>query len=152
MFCKQRKKITTASIELYEGKTQSNSTVWSSLNSPPSPLVERQTFIISSGVAAMRETITEKGITNKHVLSKSHTIDYTESLHLQEFHNSINNLLISPLLSHNSWPQHRLNRWNGMDASRSTPSSAHPARQASRGRNRSLHSRTATAAWDNDQL
>jgi ER membrane protein complex subunit 1 len=40
------------------------------LNSPPSPLVEHQTFIISSSIAALRETITEKGITNKHVLSK----------------------------------------------------------------------------------
>ena len=60
----------TASIELYEGKTQTNSTVWSSLNATPLPLVERQTFIISSSVAALRETITEKGITNKHVLSE----------------------------------------------------------------------------------
>lgn len=59
-----------ASIELYEGKTQTNSTVWSSLNSTPLPLVERQTFIISGSVAALRETITEKGITNKHVLSE----------------------------------------------------------------------------------
>ena len=58
-----------ASIELYEGKTQTNSTIWSSLNAPPSPLVERQTYIISSSIAALRETITEKGITNKHVLS-----------------------------------------------------------------------------------
>ncbi|XP_070498350.1 ER membrane protein complex subunit 1 isoform X2 [Chironomus tepperi] len=56
------------SIELYEGKTQTNSTIWSSLNAPPSPLVERQTYIISSSIAALRETITEKGITNKHVL------------------------------------------------------------------------------------
>lgn len=60
----------TATIELYEGKTQINSTVWSSLNSTPLPLVERQTFIISGSVAALRETITEKGITNKHVLSE----------------------------------------------------------------------------------
>lgn len=59
-----------ASIELYEGKTQTNSTFWSSLNSPPIPQVERQTFIISSNIEALRETITEKGITNKHVLSK----------------------------------------------------------------------------------
>lgn len=60
----------TASIELYEGKTQTNSTVWSSLNSTPMPVVERQSFIISGSVAALRETITEKGITNKHVLSE----------------------------------------------------------------------------------
>lgn len=60
----------TASIELYEGKTQTNGSFWSSLNSPPTPLVERQTFIISGNIAALRETITEKGITNKHVLGK----------------------------------------------------------------------------------
>lgn len=56
------------SVELYEGKVQTNSTTWSSLNSPPAPLVERQTFIIANTIAALRETITEKGITNKHVL------------------------------------------------------------------------------------
>lgn len=57
-------------MELYEGKTQANSTVWSSLYSPPIPLVERQTYIFPANIAALRETITEKGITNKHVLSK----------------------------------------------------------------------------------
>lgn len=56
------------SIELYEGKTQANSTVWSSLGAPPLPLVERQTYIFPANIAVMKETITEKGITNKHVL------------------------------------------------------------------------------------
>lgn len=60
----------SATIELYEGKTQANSTVWSSLNAPPMPMVERQSYIIPTGVTAMRETITERGITNKDVLSK----------------------------------------------------------------------------------
>lgn len=67
--------VQTASVELYEGKTQTNSTAWSSLNSTPLPIVERQTFIISGSVAALRETITEKGITNKHVLSKCNVYD-----------------------------------------------------------------------------
>lgn len=58
------------SVELYEGKTQANSTVWSSLGAPPLPLVERQTYIFPANVAVMKETITEKGITNKHVLCK----------------------------------------------------------------------------------
>ncbi|XP_023300115.2 ER membrane protein complex subunit 1 isoform X2 [Lucilia cuprina] len=62
----RRTEITT--IELYEGKTQANSTVWSSLNAPPMPLVERQSYIIPTSVAAMRETITERGITSKDVL------------------------------------------------------------------------------------
>ncbi|XP_004529245.1 ER membrane protein complex subunit 1 isoform X1 [Ceratitis capitata] len=62
----RRTEITT--VELYEGKTQANSTVWSSLNAPPMPMVERQAYIIPTMVETMRETITERGITNKHVL------------------------------------------------------------------------------------
>ncbi|XP_055523528.1 ER membrane protein complex subunit 1 isoform X2 [Wyeomyia smithii] len=57
-----------SSLELYEGKTQTNSTVWSSLDAPPLPLVERQTYILPVAVASMKETITEKGITSKHIL------------------------------------------------------------------------------------
>ncbi|XP_053696909.1 ER membrane protein complex subunit 1 [Sabethes cyaneus] len=57
-----------SSLELYEGKTQANSTVWSSLDAPPLPLVERQTYILPVAVASMKETITEKGITSKHIL------------------------------------------------------------------------------------
>ncbi|XP_052901465.1 ER membrane protein complex subunit 1 [Anopheles moucheti] len=56
------------SIELYEGKTQTNSTVWSSLDAPPLPMVERQSYILPMAVAALKETITEKGITSKHIL------------------------------------------------------------------------------------
>lgn len=56
------------SLELYEGKTQANSTVWSSLDAPPLPLVERQSYILPVAVSALKETITEKGITNKHLL------------------------------------------------------------------------------------
>ncbi|XP_030373597.1 ER membrane protein complex subunit 1 isoform X2 [Scaptodrosophila lebanonensis] len=62
----RRTEITT--IELYEGKTQANSSVWSSLKAPMMPLVERQSYIIPTVVEALRETITERGITNKHVL------------------------------------------------------------------------------------
>lgn len=58
-----------ATIELYEGTTQTNSTVWSSFDAPPLPTVEQQAYIIPAQVVAMKETITEKGITNKHVLS-----------------------------------------------------------------------------------
>jgi ER membrane protein complex subunit 1, C-terminal len=61
----------SATVELYEGKTQANSTVWSSLNSPPLPICERQSYIIPTHVTALKETITEKGITSKHVLSES---------------------------------------------------------------------------------
>lgn len=55
---------------MYEGKTQANSTVWSSLDTPPLPMVERQSYILPANVVSLKETITEKGITNKHVLSK----------------------------------------------------------------------------------
>lgn len=61
----------TATIELYEGSAQANNSVWSSLQAPSMPLVERQSYIIPTIVEAMRETITERGITNKHVLSKT---------------------------------------------------------------------------------
>lgn len=64
----RRTEITT--VELYEGKTQTNSSVWSSLDAPQHPMVERQAYIVPANVVALRETITEKGITNKHVLSK----------------------------------------------------------------------------------
>lgn len=62
----------TAAIELFEGNTQANSTVWTSFDAPPLPAVEQQSYIIPSSVLTMRETITEKGITHKHVLSKLH--------------------------------------------------------------------------------
>lgn len=62
----RRTEITT--VELYEGEVQANGTIWSSLDSPPLPLVEKQSYIFPATIEAMRETITEKGITNKHIL------------------------------------------------------------------------------------
>lgn len=59
-----------ATIELYEGNTQANSTVWTSFDAPPLPAIEQQAYIIPATIVSMRETITEKGITNKHVLSE----------------------------------------------------------------------------------
>ncbi|XP_037025633.1 ER membrane protein complex subunit 1 isoform X2 [Bradysia coprophila] len=56
------------SVELYEGKTQANSTIWSSLDAPQMPMVEKQSYIVPASVVSLKETITEKGITNKHVL------------------------------------------------------------------------------------
>lgn len=67
-FNEKVRRIEVTSIELYEGKTQSNSTVWSSLGSPPLPLIERQIYIMPANISVLRETITEKGITNKHIL------------------------------------------------------------------------------------
>ncbi|XP_034941142.1 ER membrane protein complex subunit 1 isoform X2 [Chelonus insularis] len=57
-----------ATLELYEGKVQSNTTVFSSLTTTQLPLVERQAFIFPASIEAIQETITEKGITSKHIL------------------------------------------------------------------------------------
>ncbi|KAG8228186.1 hypothetical protein J437_LFUL008624 [Ladona fulva] len=57
-----------ASLELYEGKVQSNSTAFSSVTAPLQPTMERQAFILPGVIEAMKETITEKGITSKHIL------------------------------------------------------------------------------------
>ncbi len=43
------------SIELYEGKEQSNATVFSSMENTVTPLVERQAYILpASDIAAIR--------------------------------------------------------------------------------------------------
>ncbi|XP_057338793.1 ER membrane protein complex subunit 1 isoform X2 [Microplitis mediator] len=57
-----------ATVELYEGNVQSNTTVFSSLTTTRLPLVERQAFIFPATIESMQETITEKGITSKHIL------------------------------------------------------------------------------------
>ena len=57
------------SLELFEGKTQSNATVFSSLRNTVSPLVERQSYVLGpSYVTALKDTVTEKGITTKNLL------------------------------------------------------------------------------------
>merc|ERR1711935_1018187 len=56
-------------LELFEGKTQSNATVFSSLHNTVAPLVERQSYILGPAfVTALKDTITEKGITTKNLL------------------------------------------------------------------------------------
>lgn len=59
-----------SSIELFEGLTQSNSSAFSSLTRTqlvPS-IVEQQTYIFPTGIDVMADTITERGITSKHIL------------------------------------------------------------------------------------
>merc|ERR1719285_1606304 len=52
------------SLELYEGKTQGNNTMFSSIENSVVPLVERQAYILPiSDIAAIQETMTDKGIT-----------------------------------------------------------------------------------------
>jgi len=60
------------SLELYEGKTQGNNTMFSSVENTVVPLVERQAYILPvSDVVALTETMTDKGITAKHLLVAS---------------------------------------------------------------------------------
>jgi len=57
------------SIEMYEGKTQTNATVFSSIENKVVPLVEHKAYILPvSDVRALKETVTEQGITSKHLL------------------------------------------------------------------------------------
>ncbi|CAD1469229.1 unnamed protein product, partial [Heterotrigona itama] len=67
-FNEKNRRTEIASLELYEGKIQSNTTVFSSLATTKLPIVERQAFIFPAAIESMRETITEKGITSKHII------------------------------------------------------------------------------------
>ncbi|CAL7933902.1 unnamed protein product [Xylocopa violacea] len=67
-FNEKSRRTEIASLELYEGKVQSNTTVFSSLATTKLPIVERQAFIFPAVIESMRETITEKGITSKHII------------------------------------------------------------------------------------
>lgn len=59
-----------SSLEMFEGTTQSNSTSFSSLarSSIKPKLVEHKTFIFPSGVEAMTDTVTLRGMTNRHII------------------------------------------------------------------------------------
>lgn len=59
-----------ASYELFEGITQINATAFSSVESEVfKPVVDRNAFIVPvSHIDAVKDTITEKGITSKHIL------------------------------------------------------------------------------------
>ncbi|XP_075047264.1 ER membrane protein complex subunit 1 [Mixophyes fleayi] len=55
-------------LELYEGTEQYNSTTFSSLDRPHLPHVLQQSYIFPSAIRAMQATITERGITSRHIL------------------------------------------------------------------------------------
>ncbi|KAK2851205.1 hypothetical protein Q5P01_007481 [Channa striata] len=55
-------------IELYEGMELYNSTVFSSLDRPNAPQVLQQSYIFPSSISTMEATLTEKGITSRHLL------------------------------------------------------------------------------------
>lgn len=51
-------------MELY------NSTVFSSLDRPHAPQVLQQSYIFPSSISTVEATLTEKGITSRHLLSR----------------------------------------------------------------------------------
>eukprot|EP00069_Balaena_mysticetus_P021018 bmy_13302T0 len=55
-------------LELYEGTEQYNATAFSSLDRPQLPQVLQQSYIFPSAISAMEATITERGITSRHLL------------------------------------------------------------------------------------
>lgn len=57
-------------LELYEGTEQYNATAFSSLDRPILPQVLQQSYIFPSAISAMEATITERGITSRHLLSE----------------------------------------------------------------------------------
>lgn len=57
-------------LELYEGTEQYNATAFSSLDRPQLPQVLQQSYIFPSAISAMEATITERGITSRHLLSE----------------------------------------------------------------------------------
>lgn len=107
----------TAAVELYEGNTQANSTVWTSFDAPPLPAVEQQSYIIPSNVVALQETITEKGITHKHILSELALWTWCLFYKLNRRNNKICYFL------RDSWPVERWHRWNAMAFARSKKAS-----------------------------
>ena len=70
-YSEKHRRCEMAVLELYEGKEQNNATAFSSLSPPPNPLVLRQSYIFPVPVQRMASTVTEKGITNKNLISES---------------------------------------------------------------------------------
>jgi len=64
----KNRRMEMVALEMYEGAMQANATVFSSLNHPPVPLVYRQAYVFPGFLSSMAATITEKGITSKHLL------------------------------------------------------------------------------------
>lgn len=69
-WCTKSRRNEFSVIELYEGMELYNSTVFSSLDRPHAPQVLQQSYIFPSSISTMEATLTEKGITSRHLLSK----------------------------------------------------------------------------------
>lgn len=57
-------------LELFEGMELYNSTVFSSLDRPHLPQVLQQSYIFPSPISTLEATLTEKGITSRHLLGQ----------------------------------------------------------------------------------
>ncbi|CAA2962126.1 Hypothetical predicted protein [Olea europaea subsp. europaea] len=59
-----------SSLEMFEGTTQSNSSAFSSLtrSSIKPKLIEHKSFIFPAGIDAMIDTVTLRGMTNRHII------------------------------------------------------------------------------------
>ncbi|XP_055515205.1 ER membrane protein complex subunit 1 [Leucoraja erinacea] len=60
-------------LELFEGTEQYNSTAFSSMDRPLSPIIFQQSYIFPSAISLVESTITEKGITSRHLLIALHS-------------------------------------------------------------------------------
>lgn len=67
-FSERFRRMELVSAELYEGYTQSNSTVFSSYAVSLLPLIQTQSYILPANLQKMEVTLTERGITNKFLL------------------------------------------------------------------------------------
>lgn len=67
-FNERFRRMELVSAELYEGYTQSNSTVFSSYAVSLLPLIQTQSYILPANLQKMEVTLTERGITNKFLL------------------------------------------------------------------------------------
>uniref|UniRef100_A0A2K6AB77 ER membrane protein complex subunit 1 n=1 Tax=Mandrillus leucophaeus TaxID=9568 RepID=A0A2K6AB77_MANLE len=79
-------------LELYEGTEQYNATAFSSLDRPQLPQVLQQSYIFPSSISAMEATITERGITSRHLLSeppRRFEARYIQEIPLQQEENLI---------------------------------------------------------------
>ena len=68
-FNEKSRRTELSAFDLYEGLHQVNGTTFSSVDqSSWKPVVEHATFIVPTGIRALTDTVTEKGVTNKHLL------------------------------------------------------------------------------------
>lgn len=99
-FNEKYKRTEISAIDLYEGESMANFTTFSSLNRPfhlHPAIVQHATFIFPTGITAMSDTRTEKGVTNKNILI---SLPYGGILQMPKF-------FLDPRRPINPTPDHR---------------------------------------------